>query len=443
MPNYHTEIGGAIDADHTYLNISINNDNVDTQRSVPLVFNETRSVPIVVNPSEHFMSVIRFSLDTVSLPVLFVQPRIGAPNRASENTVYSITVTTSTGATRTQYVTWTGVGGTGPITSSDLSNPLFNCYSYEKFLVAVNSTLNALVNQLGITLEPALFYDAKTNLITLTAPLAHFRTDIDGNNIPFYDQTPYPPSPTPPQPPLPPPVPTPRVSASIFFNEPLYNLFSSLASVFVGGSLGYKMVFYTGSNIPNLSLVPLSPVAPPYYATNIQPYILNVYDNAAQANNDFIKNTQEYPSIALWTPVKSIIFKTVLLTNIAELQGAPKIFGYPVNNAIVPAPNNNPPSPFFPYFGTPTNYNPPNADVLNILVEHSVKLTSGTEYKPYVFYEPTGEYRLTDLIGEMPINQLDISVYYKDDFGALIPLYLPVGCSAGIKILFRKKSFNY
>jgi hypothetical protein len=410
MPDYHTEIGGAIDADHTYYNITMTNDNVATQQAVPLVFNETRSVPLIVNPSEHFMSVMRFELETPSLPVLFVQPKLGssATDSTVGNTVYSITITLSTGPTLRRYVFWNPdetYSGPAYLDKSSLSNPYFNCYSYQSFINAVNSQIESMSVFLGQTTYPALYYDANTKLITLSAPLTTYRTDIDGTNLAGGG-----------------------ITASIFFNEPLFNLFSSLAYSYVGGTEGYKMVFYTGSNT---------------LYSSPQPYVLNVYTNNAQSGAQFISNTQEYPSIGLWTPVKSLIFKTVLLTNVAELQGKPLIYGYPVDNAIIPAPNNTKPNPDFPYFGSPTNYNPANADVLNILVEHNVVLKTGTEYKPFVFYEPTGEYRLTDLVGQMPINQIDISVYWKDDFGVLNPLYLPVGCSASIKILFRKKSFNY
>jgi len=411
MPDYHTEIGGAIDADHTYYNITMTNDNIATQQAVPLVFNETRSVPLIVNPSEHFMSVIRFELDTTALPVLFVQPRLGvsATDATNGNTVYSITIKESGGATETRNVFWNPnetYVGPAILDNSSLTNPYFNCYSYASFLNAVNTQIENMSLALAQTTYPALYYDANTKLITLSAPLATYRTDINGDNIAGGV----------------------GYTASIFFNEPLFNLFSSLAYSYVGGTLGYKMVFYTGSNT---------------VYTSPQPYVLNVYTNNAQSGAQFISSIQEYPSIGLWTPVKSIIFKTVLLTNVAELQGKPLIYGYPINNAIIPAPNNTKPNPAFPYFGSPTNYNVSNADVLNILVEHNVVLKTGTEYKPFVFYEPTGEYRLTDLVGQMPINQVDISVYWKDDFGVLNPLYLPVGCSASIKILFRKKSFNY
>jgi len=428
MPDYHTEIGGAIDADHTYYNITITNDNTTSQQSIPLVFNEARSVPLVVNPSEHYMSVMRFELDTTALPVLFVQPKLGALaiDNVVGNTVYSITFTLGTGQTLTRYVFWdpnTTYTGPALLNKTSYSNPYFYCYSYQNFLDAVNNQLASMAQFLNIG-APALYFDSKTNLITLSAPLTTFRTDIDGTNIANItlgiDGKP-----------VAGPV------CSLYFNEPLFNLFSSLANVYVGGNLGYQLVFYTGSNIPNRSSI-----AP--YNYNQQPYILNVYTNTAQIGSPlYISNIQEYPSIALWTPVKSIIFKTVLLTNVAELQGKPLVYGYSANNAIIPAPDNTKPNPEFPWFGNPTNFNPANADVLNILVEHSVELKKGTEYKPFVFYEPTGEYRLTDLVGEMPINQIDISVYWKDDFGGLNQLYLPVGCSAGIKILFRKKSFNY
>jgi hypothetical protein len=61
-------------------------------------------------------------------------------------------------------------------------------------------------------------------------------------------------------------------------------------------------------------------------------------------------------------------------------------------------------------------------------------------YKPIITYIPSGEYRRVSLVGDKPLSNIDISVYYKDRQGRLNPVLLPAGCSISIKLLFEKKS---
>ena len=58
------------DPNHVYYDLQIfNNDTVGTTANVPVQFTETRNSTILANPSEYFLSIARFSLDTPSLPV--------------------------------------------------------------------------------------------------------------------------------------------------------------------------------------------------------------------------------------------------------------------------------------------------------------------------------------------------------------------------------------
>jgi len=548
MPDFHTEVGGAIDATHTYYNITVKNDNTVSQKAVPLVFNESREVPILVNPSEHFMSVMRFSLETTTLPVFIPIPLSGSviPVNGPIDTIYTITHIDQTGVVTQRNILWVPEDLTVPIpegivSQSMYNNPYFYCYSYQHFINLINQTLLAIQQASGLSIDfPQLYYDTKTNLISVVGRYDYWRTNSSGVSL--------------------------GTAGRIFFNSSLFNLVSSLSYFYVAGTLGnevdYQITFFTGTNV----------VLAPF------PFVINTYINPIDSQT-YIRNIQEYPTVALWTPVKSIIFKTSLLTNVPELQGIPQITGYIKNNTLTAYPIYNPAieygagsivlfnsqnfvlnyllttavtpgtsgaTKWIPYtiptyspqavyslgqyvtygsviyrlttpiinpgtqpnpavnFGTSvwvtvgaipaysnidlytvgtdkfaasvvsysgsnwilkvqpnraiqpipasnwtltrvttvTNFNPSNADVLNVLIEHSVALTNGTEYKPYIYYEPTGEYRLTDLYGQMPINQVDLQALWKDNFGNLNEIYLPVGSSASIKILFRKKSFN-
>ena len=57
-------------------------------------------------------------------------------------------------------------------------------------------------------------------------------------------------------------------------------------------------------------------------------------------------------------------------------------------------------------------------------------------------YLPTAEYRLIDLLGDTPINAIDINIYWTDQFGTYHQLILARNTQCSVKLLFRNKAFN-
>jgi hypothetical protein len=416
MAYYSTEIGGAIDATHVYYNISVTNDNygafadasgnivensTDKSNNQPLVFNETRVAPYLVNPEEHYMSIMDFSVESPTLPVFIAQPILGAKR---DSTIYTITLI-SNNVIRQSPVIWYPQDLSVPKPQSiitqnnDIVNPYYYCYSYQHFINCINRTLEDLANSSGLSYAPYLEFDPITNLITIAGNVTIYRTASDGTLLGT------------------------GTKCAIYFNSELANLLESLPVVYVANKLGnnidYQVLLSTGSDV-----------------LGAQPFIVNVRRNKISKIDVYA--TQEFSSIAYWSPVKSIVFKTSLLNVVPEVIATPVIYGqdnntYSTSQIAVPGSSN--------YISTSYSNNQ-NAEVLNVLIDHIVPQITGTEYKPYIFYEPTGEYRLTSLYGKVPINQIDISVFWKNFRGDLIPFTLGIGCVASIKILFRKKYFN-
>jgi hypothetical protein len=414
MAFHTTELGGAIDSTHIYYNISVTNNytdgivtldvsgNVTGLNKEPtdtlnreLKFLQYRSAPYLVNPSEYFMSVMRFTVDTPTLPILIVQPRVGSSyNGSTYSTVYTITMEVNGVATR-GYVEWTPTDLTlplitGPITARDQTNPLFFCYSVFTFLFQLNLILKGLYASVtGYQYAyPAMQFDETTKLFTLVAPVENFRTANDGTLLGTDTQV------------------------KLYFNAELYNLFSSLPSIYNGGTNGrdYQLLFSTGTNNFDVSgNVP--------YVTNLQ---TNNYYTGQDPYNDVI-STQEYPTIGVWNPVKSLVFRANIISPVPELVGTP----YIVSSSL----------PSYEVFSQ-------NANIEQVLIDHLIPNNRGFDARPTIYYEPTGEYTLTDLQGNEPVNGLAITCYWKDWQNQLHPFILGLGCSATIKILFRKKIFN-
>ena len=416
MAYYSTEIGGASDATHVYYNISVTNDNyggyvdeagihekgTDKANRQHLIFNETRAAPYLVNPEEHFMSIMDFSVESPTLPVFIAQPILGG---TYSDTIYTVTLI-SNGVVEQLPVKWVPQDLSIPqpqtVSQSEIFNPYYYCYSYQHFINCINDTLDTLATTLGLSSAPYLEFDPITNLITIAGDITIYRTSSDGTLIGSGVTT-----------------------CGIYFNSELSNILASLPTVYVSNTLGndidYQVLLSTGSDV----------IGTP------QPFIVNVRTNSLTTAVE-VYATQEIPSLAYWSPVKSIVFKTSLLNVVPEVIATPIIYGqdnktYSTSQISVPGSQN--------YIQSTYSDNQ-NAEVLNILIDHVVPQVVGTEYKPYILYEPSGEYRLTDLYGKVPVNQIDISVFWKNFRGDLIPFTLGIGCTASIKILFRKKYFN-
>jgi hypothetical protein len=409
MPYYSQDmIGGAMNSTHIYYNVNVSNDYsgwdissngqimpvATNNKNYQLVFNQSRQQPYIVNPSEYYLSILRFTIATPSLPVFMCQPITGQAD--VNKTVYAITLVNSLGVLSTKNIEWqpddTSVPiPTGIVDNSWQLNPYYYCHSFNHMINLINNafrwfrTSGFLANP---TLEPYIYLDSSSNLCTVAGNVNVYRTDLGGGFLNDLGET----------------------GVKIYFNIELYNLFSSLKAMYYGAlgpAIGadYQLIMDTGTDEA--------------YA-NTQPYITNIIQNINSASND-VYNRQEYNTLPLWTPVTKIVFRTTLLNVVPDIVGTPVVYENGNNNI---------------------NNGKQNTDILNIMIDYSVALVKGTEMRPYIYYEPLGEYRLTELYGNQPINSMDIAVFWKDSFGNLHPFYLDIGAAATIKILFRKKIFD-
>jgi hypothetical protein len=128
---------------------------------------------------------------------------------------------------------------------------------------------------------------------------------------------------------------------------------------------------------------------------------------------------QEWSTISVWSPISAIVFTTSTVPITQNLLSKPAVF---VNGNILGSYGNN------------SNF--------QLVLTDFVSDTGF--YKPNIVYQPTSQYRLLDLTGNQPLTNLDISIFWRNNFGQLIPFYLGSGGVCTIKILFTKKtSVNY
>lgn len=420
--------------DHVYLDLfTVNNDTTGSAIKTNLKFTETRTNSILDNPSNYFLSVARFEVDTpaVSLPIFIPALNIDGINTNPNQTCYKVTMAVPSGTTLTNvqsvYVQWVPEDQTAPppankitagyISSQDITTGYYNCYNVKWWLSCVNKALAdcwALVYTGATPIAPPLLVsDAGTNQITLLTPISttpsiNFAQSEQSITSPANN-------------------PTyigvgsnPAVTHCMFFNEPLFNLFSGFPSVYYGNIL--TALNFDGGSVATINgnywwfnyyVLPI----------NFQNKNLVTINPVIGASSTWITTGSEYSPVPMWNPIASLVFTSALL---------------PITLSFTSVPNVSNSSRFDETFTNSGN----NAQISNMLSDIQVGLVSGSEYKPTVLYVPAGEYRLIDMNGNSPIFQASFSVVWKTKFGQVIAFRLGAQCGANMKILFRRKRFN-
>ena len=186
----------------------------------------------------------------------------------------------------------------------------------------------------------------------------------------------------------------------IYLNGPLFYLFSSFDSFYLGPNQLFGENFKL--NIKNINNG-------------------NIYTTTSPAIN-WLQLYQEYPTLGpLANPVDSLVFVTTQIPVTSSIQSKPQIYNSTFGETQVNT----------------------NQKTLNILTDLQVGLDLGYETKPQIQFNPTAEYRLISLQSNQPLKSYDISVYWKDASSNFYPFYLAPGCASSMKILFRKKGYQF
>jgi hypothetical protein len=193
----------------------------------------------------------------------------------------------------------------------------------------------------------------------------------------------------------------------IYFNSPLSTLFDSFPYLYPNVSTEsplYSYLIFSTSAGAGL-------------------YVVSTYSNLGVITPAYtaIQITQDHQTASLMNPVQSIVFSSTLLPVVNENVGLPLILNGTSPNTI--------------QVGS-------SANIFPVVTDFIVPFSATNGYVPDISYVPSGEYRLVDLYGESPANQIDIQVFWKDQYGLLHPFLVGSGCSGSLKVMFRRKDYN-
>ena len=365
---------------HIYYDLDlINNDTTGLNPPQILRFTEIRNSPYLMSPENYFVSVARFSIQTPSLPVWIPQAQIGQTD--ADLLIYSFTLKYKTYEYQ-QYVRYVPVDISQPVPAPPIEfQDLESAYYFVYTFQQCIALFNTALSS-AVTGLNALVVAGGDVLPSTNAPFFEFDPSaflcILDADEAGYSST------------LVNPI-------QIFCNAPCFTLFST-----------FQALYYGYANITN--------------GKNFQFVIKNINgtNELTLPTYTALQMYQEESTTALWCPIQSLVFTTALLPISPELIGVPRVFNSDSS-----------------LFNTGNNSN-----ISNILTDFIVPYAPNNTYKPNIVYTPNGEYRLMDMNGSSPLSALEMSVFWKDVFGTLHPFYLNSGCSASIKLMFRRKDFN-
>jgi hypothetical protein len=394
---------------HEYLDCEIINNSTTNLSPIPVVFSQVKTSQIIDNCSDYYLSVVRWSLDS-GLPQIIPQMALSSSGGTDINrTAYVVNIAVEGvigdgGNPITDYMTsktvifepedlTVPVPQNQPINPDEVyNNPYYYIHSIGNFLDMVNKAIKECYDELVI----------ESNAFPLVIPPAllpvappHF--DWNGSEISASVSVGWIKKNT-----LTPPVggvPT-QLNFYLTFNTPLHNLFDTFPFRFLNSStaasldgINYSMIFHNHQWEST-------------YSTDnplVEYYVFN----------------QEGSSVPSWSPVTSIVFQTATIPVNPSKTGAPTYLGESLKNTLQ------------------------QSGISNVLTDFQIPLDRGDEYtNSILYYVPSSEYRLFDLISNGGLLNLNISIFWKDKLGFIHPFLLKNGSGGSLKMLLRKKTFN-
>jgi len=378
-------------ADKIYFDMTYT--NVDSISTAPKVcsFTETRTTPILLRPEEYYCSIVRYQLETATLPVFI--PIIQYNSSDVNASIYSFTLewvdpsggTYTSGQTYMSYAPQ-NLAAQVPSPPSSSANGLqnnnttyYNVYNIQYAIYLFNQTLTTAFAALVANAAASSKTLPTTNapVISISSdngsdPIFVLNCDLDG-----YDTTA-------------------TSYIRIYCNQAMYQLFSAFPAYYLSdtASAGKNIQIQT-TTFGGVTVTQFPSWNPTYNAIQV-----------------FGSNS----TISAFSPITSIVFASNTMPVVPNQISAPLLS---VNGLSVSGNNGN------------------NNNISQILTDF---ISPNMQYQPVITYEPTAQYRLISMLGNQPLSKIDVSVFWVDIFGNQNPLYLASGSTLTIKFLFTKKS---
>lgn len=405
---YENEDAG--ESKHIYYNVRIDNADyaVDNSASNRCAINQ-QTQNILSKQSDYEVAVESWAC-RAHLPVFIATIKQGT-NTNLNLMPFSVTYSYTVGGVTTNYQTsllWT------PSTANDASNTetptpktpavnngiqdlktsqtYYDCNDYQTFVTIINTALKTSYDAFnlahgGVHAEECwLQYDQRTGFFGMVAP-ASYALGVGGTpTAPTTDK------------------------ATVCFDALLYKYIDTIQSEFLGynqpNGKDYRIRFEVMKGFSN------SWSLGNHYAGEIT--------NKQTQPPDYIIMEQERDCRFLWSNITQILITTSSI-NVRDEYMPPRI----APEALVPLNN---------------SFNIDRQSVLSYIDYNDVSPSVGEQSSIHrdIFYRAP-YHKWTDLVGDSPLNNINIEFYYLTEDSFILPLRVPAKSSANVKLVFRKK----
>jgi hypothetical protein len=208
--------------------------------------------------------------------------------------------------------------------------------------------------------------------------------------------------------------------ARLYFNTNMMGLFDNFYNYYLGAEtpLGFtNQILFQNLPVKGTNSNNIQTTSTLSAFTNT---VVGSNPTVVGTNKQYWVMTQNYNSTStLWNPISSIVFSSTMIPIFPEQTGTPLLYGEGNNNA----PNEST-SSFAP-----------------IITDISIPMERAEDYRGFLSYTPTGEYRLSSFTGSRAeLRNIDIQVFWKNRINNILyPITMFNLSSVSIKMMFRKK----
>ena len=410
------------DSEHIYYNARIDNllDGVDNGASEECVYN-VQTQNIIEKQSNYELAVQSWSIRAL-LPVFIATIKQGTNpdiNAMPFKVCYSFTTGGVTTDFPTELVwvpdpTWLSVASGGKslpkppsenngIQDLKTSPRYYWCSNYMTFVNIINTALKASYDAFnaahpGIHAEEVwVQYDAITGLFSLVAPTTYATT---------------------------------AVRATVYVDALLFKYLDTIQAQFYGynnpDGKDYAINFELKNGAQN--------------GWAVGNHYAGVVPNPLTTPPTYIIMEQEADCRFLWSNIKQILITSSSINVRNEYM--PQIdFPQSLNQQrTIPNPNRNPGEPATSLIND-SIFNLNKKSVISYIDYNYASPSKSTQSSLHrdIFYKPHF-YKWIDLIGDSPLNNLNIEMFFQTEDGFILPLNVPNKASVNIKMVFRRKN---
>ncbi len=368
--------------DNIYYNISIGTDPAhNTARSS---YEAYKTQPVLSKADDYYVSVVRFTIPLASLPlyIMPIETTVGNILQTPMKIGIHDFVTNTDYSTKLQYQPDTsGVGHSVPVVQNGSIYPIVtefhHCYNYSTVVNMFNTAL-AAVFALFIADHPAYPKSAQ--------PCPFFVYDAETELISLI------------------------AHSSWAWGPNTLPLTGGPPNL---GNPNTQVIHINFASIKYLDSMQLKA-----YAIPDGGYALKIYNNGSNSyptNNfpaapTYLRMIQESSGVYAWSSLQKILLTTKSIPIVGE------------------------------QIQVSGDHNPDQVNALSVLSDFVPQGIQAGENRELAFYNPSAQYRLTDLCSSAPLNKISLQLFWQDKNNNVFPLYVQFGQVAEIKLAFLKKS---